>query len=180
MGIPSIPEEDGMCLYSLLTSFSMLRGRPRKVLDLGAGIGYSTLWMAKALEDSCGKKCEETELVAVEQDPGYASIALRHLGKLKMVGVKLEVVNMKAQDYLKSPPPSSVDFAFIDIWEHEYIDVLKAMEEKLVDNGVIVFHNAFMPSPPREFFMRANTRPWRSIVVPTRLGLLVVTKTQRA
>jgi len=54
-----------------------------------------------------------------------------------------------------------------------YLDGLKILEDKLFKDGIILFHNAILPPPPPNLIDEVN-RKWRYIVVPTRLGILIV------
>ena len=61
-GVSRIDFEDGLVLYSVL--FTHLSGASgAKVLDLGSAMGYSTLWISKALEEACSGQCD---VIAVE------------------------------------------------------------------------------------------------------------------
>ena len=52
-----------------------------------------------------------------------------------------------------------------------YLDDLKILEDKLSKDGIILFHNAILPPPN---LIDKIDRRWRYIVVPTRLGILIV------
>jgi len=162
LGIPHIPLEDAYVLQS--TAFVALSHLDGLALDLGAGIGFSTIWIAEAAR-KFNKK-----VIAVERDETLFK-------ELKEVAKKarFEALKEDAIEFLKSLSPSSVAFAFVDIDKELYPEAVKLLDEKLVPEGVAVFHNAFIPTPPREFLDELSKRMTYT-VVPTTLGLVVATK----
>ncbi len=148
-----------------------------KVLDLGAGIGYSTLWMAFAMEYSCKSECI---LVAVER---YRDRALVLRGNLESQGfsrVRIEVVEVDALEYLESLPAGSVDVAFVDISKSSYSRALAMLEDIVKPGGVVLVHNAYYPSMPPGLFERLEKGPWKYTVAPTPQGLVIATRSSRA
>jgi len=162
LGIPHIPLEDAYVIYS--TAFVALSHSDGLALDLGAGIGFSTIWIAEA-----AKKFNR-KVIAVERDETL-------FRELKEVAKKagFEAVKGDAVEFLRNLNPSSVAFAFVDVDKDLYPEVVKLLDEKLVPEGVAVFHNAFIPTPPREFLDELSKR-MAYVVVPTTLGLVVATK----
>ena len=176
LGIPSISREDGFVLQGLALVAGRLGG---VVVDAGAGIGYSTLWVIGGLASRCrggggGAGCR---VVAVEADPVLAGRAREVLGEAsRATGVGVEVVAGDALEYLAGLPDESVAMAFIDIYKHQYPDAARLLAAKAMRGGIVVFHNALYPRPPGEFYQLMARRPWVSVVVPTGAGLLVAVK----
>jgi len=162
LGIPAIDERDGYALAAL--AFSAPRGGV--VLDLGAGVGYSTAWLA------LGAGAWGARIVAVEYEPSRAG-RLRGHARLIMeaTGARVEVVEGEALDVLRGLQDGSVSMAFVDIEKHWYPEALRLLREKLVPGGLAAFHNAYFPRPPREFFEEAARL--EHVVLPTPVGLLV-------
>jgi len=162
MGIPAIDERDGYALAAL--AFAAPRGG--LVLDLGAGVGYSTAWLA------LGAGAWRARVVAVEYSPGRAERLARNARLIEeATGARVEVVVGDALEVLRGLPGESVSLAFVDIEKHEYPEALRLLEEKLVPGGLAAFHNAYFPAPPREFFEQASRL--EHVVLPTPVGLLV-------
>ncbi len=171
LGIPSIDPEDGYHIYSIAFTYASTSGRRLRAADLGAGIGYSTIWMAKALEDA---PAGDSEVSAVEVDPWRAERLAKLVSSLKLFErVRIRVVRQDALEFLKELDDVSLDLVFVDVDKWEYPDVARVLEEKLRKGGIAIFHNAYVPAPPEEFFQVISRPPWTSTVIPTRLGLLV-------
>jgi predicted O-methyltransferase YrrM len=70
--------------------------RPRRVLELGTSNGYSTIWLADAVEAVHGS------LTSVEIDPARAAIARTHLER---AALHAELVTGDAADVLRAAAP---------------------------------------------------------------------------
>jgi len=161
-GIPSIYREDGAALAAM--AFAAPRGG--LVLDLGAGIGYSTAWLALGAGAWGGR------VVAVEADPGRASVLRGYAREIEgLTGARVEVVEGDALEFLAGLPGGSVSAAFVDVDKHLYVRVLELLAEKAAPGALAAFHNAYFPRPPGEFFEAAAR--FESVVVPTPVGLLL-------
>lgn len=172
LGIPAISFTDGLILASLTFTYCSLREYVR-VVDAGAGIGFSTLFLAYGMSSGC-----KGELIAIE----YVSERFRELEfNSKLVGeitggrVKVSVVKGEALEYLRSVEDESLDVAFIDIEKRDYPEALRILKWKLRVGGLAVFHNAIYPRPPHEFFEIAE-REFKSIIIPSEAGLLLAYK----
>ncbi len=172
LGIPSVDPEDGMILYATTLQATARLGGAIDALDLGAGIGYSTLWIAAGAEDACrpGGPCR---VVAVEASARLARLGEEATARAGLRRVRVRGVAGDALAYLESLPRRSVDLAFVDIEKHEYTPALELLEYKLRPGGVALFHNAYFPRPPQEFFEHVKSGPWRWGVAPTPQGLLI-------
>ncbi len=174
VGVHPIGVDDALVLYALVFAYAA-RKRDVLALDLGAGIGYSTAWMARALEEGCRGRCT---LVAVEREPRRASMLAENLRGLGLRRVEYRVVEGDAEAYLGGLAGCTVDIAFVDVRKESYPRIMLALADKLVSGGIAIFHNALVPSPPPELYDLASAGPWASTVVPTGLGMLVAVKTR--
>lgn len=169
LGIPSIDPMDGAVLMA--EAFKAAASGGRLFLDLGAGVGYSTAWIALGAEMGCLKG--DCIVKAVEIDPYRAERLERNMRRLGLNKVGVEVIRDEALRMLLKLEPESVAMAFVDIEKNQYLDVLNLLRTRLKPGGTAIFHNAFFPEPPPEFFEAASQEPWRSSVIPTPAGLLV-------
>ncbi len=172
LGIPSIDREDGLVLYTAgLLAGSRLPGLA--AADLGAGIGYSTGWIAAGLEDGCRETCR---LYAVEADCGLAERGRRLFARAPLRRVRVEWVCGEAAEFLERLPAGGLSLAFVDVAKHEYPRILELLREKLAVGGVALFHNAYFPRPPERFYEMMRRPPWRGGVAPTPAGLAVLVR----
>ena len=178
LGIPSIEEEDGIVLQSISHAYALRGADDLFLLDLGAGIGYSTLWLLMGAKPVCEEMRKRCRIVAVERDPVLAHYARKVLSETQMKSsrVIIDVVEGDATTYLERVEDCSVDIAFVDIDKGAYAKALRLLAYKLKPGGLALFHNAFVPRPPTSFFEEASRRPWLSIIVPTAMGILIASR----
>lgn len=176
IGLAPIQREDGAALYAigyLYTTMHSSSERDILAVDLGAGIGFSTLWLARGIDEACIGRCR---VVAVEkEEPRYHRLRMV-LEEAELRNIELEAVRADAMEYLMGLPDESLDIAFVDVEKGLYPLVLRALEDKLRHGGVAVFHNAYQPRPPDAFLENVRRWPWKSTTVPTRFGLLIAVK----
>ena len=168
LGVLPVDVEDGIILAGIALVVSS-KG-DILVVDLGAGVGYSSLWIASGLEAGCTSRCR---LVLVERRKDRIEKAREILEKHQW-RIDIEFHRVDALEYLESIPSSSIDMAFVDIEKKYYPEVLELLQQKLVEKGVALFHNAYTPRPPSEFYEKLEkSDSWRASILPTPQGLLV-------
>jgi predicted O-methyltransferase YrrM len=108
--------------------------RPKRILEVGTLVGYSTILMAKELDSSA-------HITTIEIDGEQADIARENIGKAQ-VHPKVDVI---VGDAIKVLPElaGKFDMVFIDAAKDEYLKYLRLIEEKLHKGSVIVADNAF-------------------------------------
>ncbi|MDR7567148.1 MAG: O-methyltransferase [Armatimonadota bacterium] len=119
----------------LLYAFTLL-AQPRLVLELGTGIGYSCLHMARALPPGA-------KLVSVDWNPRNAREALKNLKKAGVEGV-VEVVVEEVGTFLRRST-FLYDMIFLDVDKSRYLPVLDDCVEKLRTGGILVADNLLWP-----------------------------------
>jgi predicted O-methyltransferase YrrM len=77
----------------------------RRVLELGTSSGYSTLWLADAVEETGG------EVTSVELDPGRTAMAR---ATLERAGLAAELVTGDAAEALRASADGAWDLVFLD------------------------------------------------------------------
>ncbi len=173
LGIPSIEPSDGIALYTLAFTAALLHGEG-VLVDAGAGIGYSTLWIAAGVRQA---GCTRCRVYAVEAESRLAREAERVLSSLESVrGVDVRVVNMDALEFLEGLREGEAIMVFLDIEKEEYPTAIRAAYEKLRTPGVLAVHNAFYPPPPPEAFEALDELGFSWSVAPTPPGLVVAWK----
>jgi len=175
MGIPAMSQEDGMILMSL--SFLTASSGGSIFIDAGAGIGYSTLWISEGIIRGCRDTCE---VIAIEVVGDRCERLKVYLGSISSKTLRSRVICSDAIEVLRIFPRESIDFAFIDIEKSMYPEALRIVESRIRRTGIVVIHNAISPRPPSEFFDLASRDPWRSIIVPTPAGLMILVNSTRS
>jgi predicted O-methyltransferase YrrM len=171
LGIPSIDPMDGTVLYTVAYTVAVLRGASGVVaVDAGAGVGYSSLWIAAGLAEACCRGCR---LYLAERDPVLAEKAGENLARLAR-GRGLEVVVHLGDAVELLEALDTVDMVFVDVEKEAYPRTVSVIVERLSSPGAALWHNAFYPPPPGEFYARlsaARRLSWS--IVPTPAGLVV-------
>ncbi|WP_290617635.1 class I SAM-dependent methyltransferase [Immundisolibacter sp.] len=146
-GIPTIGPVLGN-LLALLARF----GGARRVLDLGAGNGYSTLYLADGMAG-------EGEIVALESDPRRAVAARQNLVGCR---VRTSVLIGAAQEVLPGLV-APFDLILLDIDKADYLYALDHCARLLRPGGLLVADNTgFVDAEPFNAALAADQR-FRSV-----------------
>ncbi len=126
----AIHPHEGKILYLLA---SMIQAK--QILEIGCFMGYSALWMARALP-------EDGRLVSLEYDEDYAELARSHIAKAGVQGR----VEIKTGNALETLPTLSQewDMVFIDADKVNYANYVKAVIPHVRSGGLIVADNALL------------------------------------
>ena len=129
-GIPIVPWETGRLLAVLVAAL-----QPKRVIEVGTAIGYSTLHMAEALGP-------EGVIVTLERDRRRIPQAW---GFWDRAGVA-DRIELVEGDALQTLPPlaGSFDMAFVDATKQEYGDYLGLIEAKLAPRALVAIDNVLM------------------------------------
>jgi predicted O-methyltransferase YrrM len=114
----------------LLFVLTKLR-KPRLIVELGSGFGYSAYWFAKALERG--------RVVLTERDAdniGYAKNTFLKAGLFRKAEFRLGNAIEIAGEY------TNIDILFIDIDKHQYREAVKRLLPKLSRNALIIADNS--------------------------------------
>lgn len=128
----SIVEPEVGQLLNLLVNIT----KPKKILEIGTAIGYSTICMARALND------EEAKITSVEILPHRIEMALNNFEKAGVID-KINVINGDAKDIVPNLS-ESYDFIFFDAAKGQYPRFLKMAKTLLKPNGLIVADNVLI------------------------------------
>lgn len=155
--------------------------RPRRIMELGSGFGYSAMWWALATDDDCEIHCTE----------GSAENIRRAEDFLRRAGV-LHKVTYHEGDALTSfaKIPGEFDIILMDIDKHEYPAAFRQAFPRLRSGGVFITDNVLwsgrvvQDSPPDadtqgilEFNHLAHTTPGAlTTIIPLRDGVAVTVK----
>ena len=108
----SISENQGKFLHILAKLTN-----PKKILEIGTLGGYSTIWLARALQKS-------GQLISLELDQHHADVALANIAKAGLSNqVKIRVGNaLEELPKMKKEDAGPFDFIFIDADKEPYAE----------------------------------------------------------
>lgn len=125
--IPILQASSGRFLRTLVTALA-----PKRVLEIGTAIGFSTLWIAAALP--AGARIDTIDPDRARTDRG------RRYWLRAGVTDKIRVINEPALRVIPRLAPG-IEFAFIDAIKTEYVEYLDALLPKMAPGGVITVDN---------------------------------------
>jgi predicted O-methyltransferase YrrM len=108
------------------------RFRPRRILEVGTLVGYSTILMGRELG-------EGSELVTIEYDRDEAEQARSNIARAELAA-KVEVLVGDALEIIPTLE-GSFDMVFLDAAKHQYLEYLQLVGDKLRSGGVVVADN---------------------------------------
>ncbi len=142
MGIPAVPESTGKFL-SFLTFIESRNKKSLNIVELGAGIGYSVLWMFYGILKAGAKG----RIYGVERKKENFERAIEILEegekKLKIEFKNSIIFNLKEAEDLKGDEFGKIDLFFLDIHKEGYYSLLLKFEKNIKKNGIVVAHNVF-------------------------------------
>lgn len=161
--------------------------RPTRVLEVGTAIGYSAIWMGRALREHGG------HLQTIELNPRRIARAQANLARAELTGV-VEILPGAALDVLRTLNGSPYGLIFLDAEKPEYPEYFALCLSLLADRGLLVADNALLrgevvpgtteghwPEDDREGIRRYNALAFghpdlNSVILPLRDGLTVSLK----
>ncbi|MEQ0487480.1 O-methyltransferase [Anaerococcus murdochii] len=111
----------------LITSILQI-AKPKKILEIGTAIGYSSL---------CFKKYTGADITTIELDTATAEIARNNF---KKYNVNVNLINDDAMKALRTID-QGFDFVFIDANKSRYLDYFKITSKLLNKGGIIIADN---------------------------------------
>jgi predicted O-methyltransferase YrrM len=162
--IPSIGPVKGKILAEIVR-----KHKPRKILEVGALYGYSAILIAK-------NSPAKAEITTVEKNPEHARVTEQNVERAKLEG-QIRIIKGDAMEILpKLPGP--FDLVFLDAEKTQYLDYLKAVEDKLHQGSVVVADNVGVFADQMQNYLHyvRNTGRYRSRTVETLLEFSDTTK----
>lgn len=111
--------------------------RARRVLEVGTGYGYATIWLALALEETGGK------LTTIEILPDRTELAKKHVGE---AGLSHRVSFRQGDAHAIVPTLAGpFDIAYLDADKDRQVDYFnKLFPKKLPSGSLLIAHNAIL------------------------------------
>jgi predicted O-methyltransferase YrrM len=162
--IPSIGPVKGKILAEVVRKL-----KPRKILEVGSLYGYSAILITK-------NSPANAEITTVEKNPEHARITEQNVERAQLEN-QIKVIQGDAMQILpKLPGP--FDLVFLDAEKTQYLDYLKAVEDKLHQGSVVVADNVGVFQDQMQHYLHyvRNTGRYRSRTVDTLLEFSETTK----
>ena len=155
--IPSIGPVKGKILAEVVQKL-----KPRKILEVGALYGYSAILIAK-------NSPAKAEITTVEKNPEHVRMTEQNVERARLED-QIKVIQGDAMEIL-SKLPGPFDLVFLDAEKTQYLDYLKAVEEKLHQGSVVVADNVGVFQDQMQNYLHyvRNTGRYRSRTVDTLL-----------
>jgi predicted O-methyltransferase YrrM len=162
--IPSIGPVKGKILAEVVQKL-----KPRKILEVGALYGYSAILIAK-------NSPAKAEITTVEKNPEHVRMTEQNVERA-MLEDQIKVIEGDAMEIL-SKLPGPFDLVFLDAEKTQYLDYLKAVEDKLHQGSVVVADNVGVFQDQMQNYLHyvRNTGRYRSRTVDTLLEFSDTTK----
>ena len=162
--IPSIGPVKGRILAEVVREH-----KPRKILEVGALYGYSAILIAK-------NSPAKAEITSVEKNPEHARITEQNVERDRLED-QIKVIKGDAMEILPGLP-GPFDLVFLDAEKTQYLDYLKAVEDKLHQGSVVVADNVGVFQDQMQNYLHyvRNTGRYRSRTVETLLEFSETTK----
>lgn len=162
----NITPETGKFLFLLIRAL-----RAKRVLEIGTSNGYSTLWLAYAVQSLGGK------VTTLEKSSSKADMARTNFERSGLQDlIDLNVVD--AGTFLKRQLDASFDFVFLDANRGEYVSLWQDLQRVLTGGGLLVVDNAVSHAREMEDFVQVvrQTEGYLTSLVPVGKGELVILK----
>src|SRR2546430_70576 len=162
--IPSIGPVKGRIIAEVVAKL-----KPRKILEVGALYGYSAILIAK-------NSPANAEITTVEKNPEHVRITQQNIERAQLED-QIKIIQGDAKQVLPTLP-GPFDLVFLDAEKTQYLEYLKAVENKLHQGSVVVADNVrvFQDQMQNYFHYVRNTGRYRSQTVETLLEFSETTK----
>jgi len=162
--IPSIGPVKGKILAEVVRKL-----KPRKILEVGSLYGYSAILITK-------NSPANAEITTVEKNPEHARVTEQNVERAELES-QIKVIKGDAMEILRKLP-GPFDLVFLDAEKTQYLDYLKAVEEKLHQGSVVVADNVGVFQDQMQNYLHyvRNTGRYRSRTVETLLEFSETTK----
>jgi predicted O-methyltransferase YrrM len=162
--IPSIGPVKGKILAEVIR-----KHKPRKILEVGSLYGYSAILI-------CKNSPANAEVTTVEKNPEHARVTEQNVERARLES-QIKVIKGDAMEIL-SKLPGPFDLVFLDAEKTQYLDYLKAVEDKLHQGSVVVADNVGVFQDQMQNYLHyvRNTGRYRSRTVETMLEFSDTTK----
>lgn len=107
--------------------------KPKKILEIGTNVGFSSIFMCKALD-------KKVDILSIEISKEIYEIALENI-KIFECEKNIRLINDDASQALEYINESNFDIAFIDASKSHYAEFLDKLLKILSSDGIIICDN---------------------------------------
>lgn len=142
--------------------------RARTVLEIGTSNGYSTIWLADAVEPAAG------HVTTVEANAAKVDLARTNFVQAGVASL-ITLVQARAEAWLAACT-ATYDFLFLDADRAQYVTLWPVLLRRLAPGGLLVVDNAISHQAELTAFtdLVTATPEVESVLVPLGNGELVV------
>lgn len=158
--VPIISEELGKLLMLLIKA-----KKPKTILEIGSGIGFSTTFLIEA--------CKGNKLITIEASKDNVKI-MAPLFKKARLDKNFTLINDKAQNFLPTCP-IHWDFVFLDAAKDEYLKIFDITWPKMNKDSIMIIDNMLTYRQKKETDKLKFFRDYISENVPNSLILKIDT-----
>ncbi|MFW6030769.1 MAG: O-methyltransferase [Halanaerobiales bacterium] len=144
---------------------TLMLKKPKSILEIGTGTGYSATVMAKCLQ-SIG---QDFKIVTIEKDKKSFDKANKSFSKTNLIE-KITAYNMDAKEYIEQASVSdqSFDFIFLDGPKARYKDYLDLLVYLLNKGGVLFVDNVLFRGHVLKEDYKEIPKRYKTIIVKLR------------
>lgn len=145
--------------------------RAKRVLELGTSNGYSTLWLASAVQPLNGR------VTTLDKDSRKTVMAQSNFERA-MLRPSIDLQRVDAGEFLKRQPDASFDFIFLDTNRESYVSWWPDLRRVLAAGGLMVADNATShPDEIAPFRQTVEATPgYSTSLAPVGKGELIILK----
>lgn len=112
--------------------------KPKKILELGTCVGYSSIWFGEKIKEFNGS------IISVEKEKILYTAAKENIEKSGLSNI-VELVNENATNYIKKLKDESIDLIFLDIKKSEYKTLINEFVRVLKKDGLLIADDTLFP-----------------------------------
>lgn len=145
--------------------------KAKRVLEIGTSNGYSTLWLAQAVQPLGG------QVTTLELAPHKADMARGNFQRTELLAV-IDLREVDAQGFIEQQPPATFEFIFLDANRGQYVAWWPNLQRILSPGGLVVVDNAVSHAKEIENFTQLvqQTDGYITSLVPVGNGELLILK----
>jgi predicted O-methyltransferase YrrM len=162
----NITPETGALLALLVKAM-----RARRVLEIGTSNGYSTIYLADAVDAIGGR------ITTVEALPAKAEVARQNFA-IAGLAASIDLQVRDAGEFLREHLPAAFDFVFLDADRTQYLAWWPDLQKVLAFGGLLVVDNAVSHAEEMDSFFKlvSRTPEYTTVLLPIGKGEFLALK----